>query len=193
MTGFQRNSGSGQVKVRARAGRVMLLAAVAAILGPSLVQAACPAGYSGETVAKSVRTLQSDLMVGALSCGQRESYNAFVTEYRGQLVGQGKSLVAHFKSAHGGTHKSKLNSYVTRLANASAIRHATATMDYCQETSDIFNTLLHDGRKSLDSFALRYAVRVNPEVAAQVASIDKGKSCGVGGALASSEEADSPK
>ena len=51
--------------------------------------------------ALNTRALQTELMVAALSCGNRIHYNAFVIKYQGDLVKHGRSLQSFFQRKHG--------------------------------------------------------------------------------------------
>lgn len=156
--------------------RISALLCAAAIAGTTLTgagaaQAACATGVEAGTVAKSVRTLQSDMMVAALSCEQRDLYNGFVTRYRQDLVRNGKALKLHFKRAHSGGHSQALNSFVTELANDAAIRHARTGSAYCTASREMMLELLDGGTQTeIDVYALRYAIGVRPQLAQEIAT-----------------------
>lgn len=102
--------------------------AVAACLAASPASAAslrCESAKDG--LAVNTRVLQTNLMVAALMCGERQNYNAFVTTFRNDIAAQGSSLKALFKRTYGGGGKRELNNFVTKLAN-------DASMD-CMKTA----------------------------------------------------------
>lgn len=155
-------------------------AAVAALaMGMSVAgaaQAACTQGIDPGTLAKSVRTLQSDMMVAALSCNERAMYNAFAVGYRSDLQQHGHALKAHFKNNYGGQGVKKLNSYVTELANDASIRHAQTGSAYCQAASSVLQELMADGAKvDIGLYALRYAIAVRPQLAQEIATAANGQ------------------
>lgn len=140
-------------------------------LGAGTAQASCAQGIESGTYAKSVRTLQSDMMVAALSCNERALYNNFAVTYRPDLLEHGKALKAHFKATHGGAATRKLNAYVTELANDASIRHARTGQDYCATAKEVFMDLIGtEGRHDdLGAYALRYAIAVRPQIAQEIA------------------------
>lgn len=57
-------------------------------------------------------------MVAALSCEERQRYNALVTtSYQSVLTDRGEALQAMFKRVHGGAAENRLNSSIAELAN----------------------------------------------------------------------------
>lgn len=139
--------------------------AVGALGAAGGAQAACTAGLDSGVLAKSARTLQSDMMVAALSCNERPLYNAFATDYRGDLQRHGKALKAHFD------HNKTLNAYVTELANDAAIRYARTGGAFCTAARETMYELLADGAEvDFDLYVLRYAIAVRPALAVEVAT-----------------------
>jgi len=153
------------------------VAAVAMSAGlAGAAQAACTQGIEAGTLAKSVRTLQSDMMVAALSCNERAMYNAFAVGYRSDLQQHGHALKAHFKTNYGGSGVKKLNAYVTELANDASIRHAQTGSAYCVAASSVLQELMADGSKvDLGLYALRYAIAVRPQLAQEIATAAGGQ------------------
>ncbi len=157
------------VRKTRRAAAALAIAGMAtgALAGPA---AACLQGIGNGTYAKSVRTLQSDMMVAALSCNERGLYNAFAVAYRTDLQRHGKALRAYFKETHGAQHLKRLNAYVTQLANDASIRHARTGKDYCQAAREVLRELLpgENERVDIDGYALRYAISVRPQLAQEI-------------------------
>jgi hypothetical protein len=106
-----------------------------------------------------VRVLQSELMVAALTCGQRQNYNAFVTTFRPVLKTQGAQLRTFFVQNYGLKNGPKrLNKLVTRLANSASQRSLTqSTQAFCAQTEARFKQLLSSDAKTLFTLA-----RTNP-------------------------------
>ncbi|MDX2145550.1 MAG: hypothetical protein SFV19_19515 [Rhodospirillaceae bacterium] len=111
----------------------MIASALAAPAG-----AAQPCASSQEADAIYVRHLQSRLVVAALSCGQQEAYNAFVTRHKADLGLHGPKLIAYFQRAGGAK---ALNSFVTELANAAAAIRAANPEAFCNQTWTMFWSL----------------------------------------------------
>ena len=108
----------------------------AALAAPTSALAA-PCATSADQTALQVRMLQTELMVGALTCNQRTDYNQFVTRFQPQLTKQGKQLQAFFKNSHGARGTTELNDFVTRIANESARRGMVKRGAFCRGTDRI--------------------------------------------------------
>src|SRR5512134_2432835 len=87
-----------------------------------------PCTSAANLEALNVRALQTELMVGALACGERERYNAFVQARQPELVPYARTLQR--------MHGKRTNAFVTRVANASA-RNAD-----CAAISALFDEVL---------------------------------------------------
>jgi opacity protein-like surface antigen len=154
--------------------------AFAAVMSVSGIAEAClRASVPASTLALSVRTLQSDLMVSALSCNTRASYNAFALEYRPNLKTHGTALKQHFEEVHGGKAKAALNTYVTDLANYAAIRHATDNNAFCGGTERAFRALLIDKTVDFRSLSLAYAMSVSPSLKDEIVLAATTQGCDV--------------
>jgi hypothetical protein len=148
-----------------------------ALFGGTAAQACMTQAVPEHTLSLSVRTLQSDLNVAALSCGEREKYNSFVVRYRGDLQTYGSVLKTHFESMHGGAATKQLNTYVTDLFNFAAIRHAENAKKFCGTAASAFTALLqNEERQDIRTIALAHAMQVSPRLQQQiqVASADGG-------------------
>lgn len=115
-------------------------AALAAPAGAAAVKAAKPKTCvsSSEKLALDTRVLQTELLIGALSCGQGEQYNQFVASFQPQLQEQGGRLIGLFQRIHGAKGTDKLNEFVTNLANDASTRSQNIGYGYCYFTWDIF-------------------------------------------------------
>ena len=118
---------------------------------PALAQDLCKTTRSATAVA--VRTLQSDLMVAALSCQVKSQYNVFATQFKDPLVQNGKVLKAEFDRRFGGQATKRLTTYVTELANQASQRMSTKGSNYCAEVSALFATVLALPPAELGAFA----------------------------------------
>lgn len=152
------------------------------VMGSTVSSAlACAAGdLNAEVVAKAVRTLQSDLMVAALSCGSKDPYNRFIQTYNPHLSAQGELLKTYFRNRHKSGHRKALNSYVTTLANQGAIRMAVTGQRFC-ERADVMHSHLGKGTtdERLKVAALAYAASVVPDLADEIDRLTTIENCTV--------------
>ena len=107
----------------------------------------------GENSALQTRVLQTELMVAALSCNQREKYNAFVRKFSSELTGLGGNLKSYFSRAHGGRGAPEMNSLVTNLANEASQRAMGYQGNYCDDTASLFESVLAVQPRELTIFA----------------------------------------
>ena len=114
--------------------------AIAAPAGAAAAKAAKPRACvsNSEKLALDTRVLQTELLIGALSCGQGEQYNQFVASFQPQLQEQGSHLISLFNRIHGAKGTDKLNEFVTNLANDASKRSQNIGHGYCYFTWDIF-------------------------------------------------------
>lgn len=124
--------------------RVIRRAATALVVALMLPAASALAASPKQCVSKTEKTaldtrvLQTELMVAALSCGQRDQYNAFVIAHKPHLQANGAALQKLFKRLHGAKGKSALNAFVTRLANE-ASQHSQEVKDtFCMTARQLF-------------------------------------------------------
>ena len=109
-----------------------------------------------ERTSLELRLLQTELMVAALSCSAADRYNAFVTLYRSQLTDGGKTMQNLFKRVHGAQAFSRINSFVTQMANEASLRMVRDTNRFCDDTGTMFEALLGGGKDSLDATRSRF-------------------------------------
>lgn len=164
-----------------RAKRGSLVAGVlAATMSISVAAQAClNSVVPDHTLALSVRTLQSDLMVSALSCNDRARYNGFAVEHRSVLQTHGTALKAYFKQLHGSSANRELNTYVTDLANYAAVRHAEDANAFCGGTDSAFRALQQTENPDIHKIALAYAMRVSPSLKQEIALAASNAGCEV--------------
>ena len=96
-----------------------------------------------EKSALEARVLQSELMVAALTCGERNRYNAFVRKFEQPLVTYGKDLKSFYARSYDGHGDAELSHLVTRLANNASKRSlSAATSEYCADAVARFDVML---------------------------------------------------
>jgi hypothetical protein len=95
-----------------------------------------------ERQAMTMRVLQTELMVAALTCGQQGAYNRFINQFEGELVTRGKTLRSAFQRLYGGKGQSRLDGFVTRLANEASQRSIGDRDGFCPRASALFDVVL---------------------------------------------------
>lgn len=123
--------------------QILFSAAAFAAIGLGAAEAAARAcANPREKAAFDLRALQTHLMVGALSCGMHDRYNAFVTRFQSDLAGAHRNLSAYFTRVHGARGQRDLNEYITALANAQSqegIRHGNT---FCARVAPMFDRVM---------------------------------------------------
>ena len=124
-------------------------------LHPTGAAAAAACASSRDMAALNTRVLQTELMVAALTCGHRENYNSFATQFQQTLVKHGKNLRAMFRRTYGGLANKKLNSFVTRLANDASQRSMTLRQGYCEFAEKLFVEAIDTPSRDFDRLLLK--------------------------------------
>jgi hypothetical protein len=121
----------GQIIVGRRflAGTVIAATLLAAVPSGFALGAEC--ARERDQVALRTRAVQTDFMVAALTCDEKDRYNSFVKRFQPQLIRQGKNLQAYFKRSHGKQGTMELNSMLTKLANLSSTRSIADRAGFC--------------------------------------------------------------
>lgn len=126
-----------------RFGRGAIVAAlIGTLVTPGTAALAAPCAGVGQPsqadISIEVRRLQTNLMVAALSCGARDDYNEFVLSHRPSLQKYGKAIRTEFRRRYGKSGDSKLNQFVTRLANEASARSNADRENFCAEATASF-------------------------------------------------------
>ena len=133
-------------KSRRRSLRVAAIATACAMLAqPSFAGGKAKTPFCAsdrDLAALNARVLQTELMVAALSCGERQRYNTFVTTYQSVLVDRGQALQAMFRRAHGARAVPALNAFVTKMANDSSHAVQQKGDHYCVFAGELFDETL---------------------------------------------------
>ncbi len=161
-----------------RKGLVQITAgiALASMISSSAYAAGCD--DSRDKAAFHVRSLQTELMVAALTCGAKAHYNTFVTKFQNVLIVNGQALKKQFRVAHGAKADRELNAYVTALANRASQRSINKRDNYCSRAQRTFATVTAMSPKELASFAMQRLtgdVDVPSSCRANVVMVDKTK------------------
>jgi hypothetical protein len=132
-----------------RVARAVLFAAVAVLVVSPAVAAkkkADPCIKDKVLASFQMRMLQTELVVGALSCKLTPRYNEFVTSYRDELMGAHRVLMRHFG------REMRLEDYKSKTANEASQRSLANITEFCLYTSALYDKLLGPERPKLASF-----------------------------------------
>lgn len=130
------------MKARHRIKRVLLAGSIAGSLAltGTTAQASCVSG--ADEYALQARILQTELMVAALTCNAKTSYNSFATKFGSELVRHGRQLRNYFARTYGGRANSELNRFVTELANEASTRSVLVAGSYCADAMAKFSEVM---------------------------------------------------
>ena len=96
--------------------------------------------------------LKSELMVTALTCGQRDKYNAFMRTYQPTVVAEEADLSTYFKRAYGKQYRKAYDDYISNLANVQSEAGLKSGTAFCDEFKSMFDEVmsLHDASELAD-------------------------------------------
>jgi len=117
----------------------LALAALVTAGTPAWADARC--ARPAEKLSFDTRNLQSQLMVAALSCGQRDRYNAFVLKHRAELVKLSDGMKGYFSRIHGKRGEREMHSYITAQANQAALQRVQPDGAFCTYAAEIFQAI----------------------------------------------------
>ena len=147
---------------------------LAAMAVPAVSQAAGACATPKDLAALNARVLQTELMVAALTCGEKARYNAFVVSFKGVLGDRGRSLRALFTRVHGASGKRRLNGFVTKLANEASQGSLAVRGGYCANASALFEEVLNTPPSGFDALASKPWIRIRHGFSPCIRSADKG-------------------
>jgi hypothetical protein len=122
----------------------MIAALAGTLVMPATAVQAAPCADTGAArpsqadISIEVRRLQTNLMVAALTCNARADYNAFVLTHRTSLQKYGKIIRTEFRRRFGKAGDSKLNAFITRLANEASTRSNADRDGFCADAASTF-------------------------------------------------------
>ncbi len=134
--------------------RAALLIAVAAMVAGPAIAAKKKAAPAPKCIKDKVlsafqmRMLQTELVVGALSCKMTPRYNEFVTAYRPDLMTAHKTMMKYFG------RESRLEDYKSRTANEASQRSLANITEFCNYSSALYDRLLGPEKIKLVDFAM---------------------------------------
>src|ERR1700682_6149299 len=97
-------------------------------------------------VALEMRMMQTELVVGALSCQMSPRYNDFVTAYKPELMTAHRTLLKWF------ARESKMEDYKSKTANEVSQRSLANITEFCSYTGALYDKLLGPTKVSLETF-----------------------------------------
>jgi len=139
--------------------RVLLIAAILLSLATAAEAQRCV--NDAEKTAIHMRKLQTELMVGAISCRAvipelPDQYNLYVSSHTDRIIANGQALQGYFREAFGRAANDRMDKYFTALANDASTRSMNHPA-FCQETM----TLAREANKlqgpALDAYARNWA------------------------------------
>ena len=97
-------------------------------------------------VSLEMRMLQTELVVGALSCQMSPRYNDFVNAYKPDLMTAHRTLLKWFG------RESKMEDYKSKTANEVSQRSLANITEFCSYTGALYDKLLGPTKVSLETF-----------------------------------------
>ena len=123
------------------------LAATPALAKKGKAKPAAPACVKDKVLSSlQMRMLQTELVVGALSCQMTPRYNEFVTAYKPDLMGAHRTLLKFFG------RESKMEDYKSKTANEASQRSLANINEFCSYTASLYDKLLQPEKVQLASF-----------------------------------------
>lgn len=116
--------------------------------------------------------LKSTLMVSALACDQRQSYDAFMTRFQPHVLAEQHQVDDYFRRLHGRAYHKYEDSYITGLANVQSSAGIQEGSNFCGESASLFTRVLAlKTQTELDDFA-RQSPAVQPIVVVQCGIVE---------------------
>jgi len=137
---------------------ILSLVLVVAYGGSAL---AAPCMRPAEVQAFDIIGLKSALMVGALSCSQRNQYDTFMTEFQPHILFEQHVMDAYFRRTGGHYGQEREDDYVTLLANSQSEQGIAQGAVYCQSAASEFTKVLD--LKTIDSLNTFAASNPTPQ------------------------------
>jgi hypothetical protein len=120
--------------------RIISGALVALIYGSAASAQTCV--QPPEQTAFNIIAMKSALMVGALSCGQSEQYDAFMTQFQPYILAEQHIMDGYFQRSTGMYGQTQEDDYVTQLANTQSETSLQLGKDFCGANAQIFSDVL---------------------------------------------------
>ncbi len=119
------------------------LTALAFAFSPLAATAAETCKPTSDEKSVFMRSLQTDLMVAALTCSTSDQYNTFIHQFQSVLKTDADHLRGYYKKRRGKAGAEELNTFVTHLANDESERSIQQGQSaYCDNAAKLFQTVL---------------------------------------------------
>ena len=128
----------------------IISAALATVAMTAQAFAAGVCSRADETAGMKAEILQQQLMVAAYSCHLEGSYNAFVVNYRPDLIASDEAAQSLFKRVSATKGFDDYQSFKTRMANDFSMDYQNQD-DFCDNAQDMFQTAAEHRGESLSS------------------------------------------
>jgi len=128
------NSKTQTASRRARVGALIL----AMFMTSTSVMADQRCADPGDQSHFEVTALKTELMVIALTCEERDRYNAFIQRYQPTLVEVNRGFTNYFNRALGRAGQRQLDIYITALANSRQQGAQVLGSDFCPRNRILF-------------------------------------------------------
>ena len=155
---------AGGVGIGRRAFKSVAPVVVGALLVfPNPAQAACKP--TAEQASIGIRALQTELMVAGLKCSA-EQWNSFTRQFKTTIKSNADRLQSLFHKTYGKAGATRMNAFVTQLANdASQRSNSAAEVDYCRQQDELFRKVLALTASELEQFSASRSIAVPTPVA----------------------------
>ena len=154
-----RNSGPRETRLSAKAGAL----ALAIFLVPVSADAAC--APTADQASIGIRALQTELMVAGIKCSA-ERWNSFTRQFKTTIKSDADRLQSLFRKTYGKAGATRMNAFVTQLANdASQRSNGSAEAEYCRQEDVLFEKVLALTGAELERFSASRSLAVPAPVA----------------------------
>ena len=139
--------------------------AMAALLAAASLAAPVSAGAAmcvptPDQASVGIRALQTELMVAGIKCSA-ERWNSFARQFKTTIKADADRLQSLFRKRYGRAGPTRMNAFVTQLANdASQRSNGTAEADYCRQEDALFEKVLALSGSELERFSASRALAV---------------------------------
>ena len=123
------------------------------VIVPPLPSIAVECRSAADADAVHMRSLQSELMVAALSCRAKPLYNDFARRFEPVLVESGRRLRTMFRRDHAADDIGALDRFITLLANDASARVIAIGKGYCQLSVALYEEVMTLPSKALAGYS----------------------------------------
>lgn len=152
---YQKKGRRPSVWARGVAGALALAVVASASLPTAAYAGPGRCASKTEASALRLRSLQNHLMVAALSCNQRNEYNAFVGRFNRVLSNSGKTMKQYFQGAWGKSANGQLDDYVTYIANRVSVQSLNDRENFCRSAGDMMSHVMNLDESGLTEYSAK--------------------------------------